>query len=74
MNKHRGLSLRETEVVSHVAQGKTNRDISHILGISERTVGKHLERVYQKLGVESRTAAAILFLNYNTRTILNNAE
>jgi len=54
-----GLSLRERSVLKHVTEGKTNRDISEALEISERTVEKHLERVYKKLGVESRTAAVI---------------
>ncbi|MFT3819053.1 MAG: LuxR C-terminal-related transcriptional regulator [Rubrivivax sp.] len=54
-----GLTARETEVLSWVAQGKTNREIGMILGASERTVQKHLERVFQKLGVESRTAATL---------------
>jgi DNA-binding CsgD family transcriptional regulator len=58
-----GLSLRETEVLHHVAKGQTNEDISSILKISERTVEKHLERVYKKLGVDTRTAAVILFFN-----------
>jgi DNA-binding CsgD family transcriptional regulator len=53
-----GLSPRETEVLAWVAQGKTNPEIGSILGMSGRTVGKHLERIYQKLGVETRTAAA----------------
>jgi DNA-binding CsgD family transcriptional regulator len=43
-----------------VAKGKTNRDIGDILGASPATVKKHLERVYEKLGVETRTAAAAL--------------
>ncbi len=41
-------------------QGKTNRDIGDILGTSPRTVNKHLEHVFEKLGVETRTAAANL--------------
>jgi len=41
-----------------VVQGKTNRDIGEILGTSPRTVHKHLEHVFEKLGVETRTAAA----------------
>ena len=43
--------------------GKTNRDIGDILGTSPRTVNKHLEHVFHKLGVETRTAAAALALN-----------
>ena len=54
------LTLREAEVLYWVAQGKTNRDIGDILGSSPATVKKHLERVYVKLGVETRTAAAAL--------------
>ncbi len=52
------LTLREAEVLYWVARGKTNRDIGDILGASPATVKKHLERVYVKLGVETRTAAA----------------
>ncbi len=53
-----GLTLRESEVLYWVVKGKTNRDIGDILGSSPATVKKHLERVYEKLGVETRTAAA----------------
>ncbi|EON16796.1 two-component system response regulator [Cupriavidus necator] len=51
------LTLREAEVMAWVARGKTNRDIADILGMSPRTVNKHLEHIYEKLGVETRTAA-----------------
>jgi len=54
------LTLREAEVLYWVAKGKTNRDIGDILGSSPATVKKHLERVYVKLGVETRTAAAAI--------------
>ena len=40
-----------------VARGKSNAEIAAILGIKPATVGKHLERIYPKLGVENRTAA-----------------
>ena len=53
-----GLTQREAEVLLWVIKGKTNRDIGMILGVSPRTVNKHLEHVYIKLGVETRTAAA----------------
>ncbi len=53
-----GLTLRESEVLYWVVKGKTNRDIGDILGSSPATVKKHLEHVYAKLGVETRTAAA----------------
>lgn len=55
-----GLSKRETETLSWVAQGKTNPEIGTILGISPRTVQKHLERIYIKLGVENRHSATRL--------------
>jgi len=54
------LTPRETEVLSWVAKGKTNRDVADILGMSARTVSKHLEHVFEKLGVETRAAAAAL--------------
>lgn len=54
------LTAREAEVLYWVVQGKTNRDIGDILGTSHRTVTKHLEHVFEKLGVETRTAAAAL--------------
>ncbi len=54
------LTPRETDVLSWVAKGKTNRDIGEILGMSPRTVNKHLEHIYVKLGVETRSAAAAL--------------
>ncbi len=54
------LTPRETDVLAWVAKGKTNRDIAEILGMSPRTVNKHLEHVFVKLGVETRSAAAAL--------------
>lgn len=53
------LSEREHEVLRWVAAGKTDRDIAAILAISHRTVHKHLQSVYAKLGVETRTAAVM---------------
>jgi len=55
-----GLTVREGEVLSWLSKGKTNRDIAQILGLSPRTVDKHLEQIYAKLGVENRTAAAAI--------------
>ena len=52
------LTPREAEVLFWVGKGKTSRDIGEILGTSPRTVNKHLEHVFEKLGVETRTAAA----------------
>lgn len=60
------LTPREHEVLGWVSAGKTNRDIAAILGASRRTVEKHLERVYVKLGVETRTAAAMRALRLVT--------
>ena len=57
------LTGRELEVLHWVACGKTNRDIGDILGLSPRTVNKHLEHVYVKLGVETRTAAAAVAMS-----------
>ena len=54
------ITAREAEVLYWVVKGKTNRDIGDILGMSPRTVNKHLEHVYEKLGVETRAAAAAL--------------
>ncbi|PWC31167.1 response regulator [Azospirillum sp. TSO35-2] len=55
-----GLTAREAEVLLWTANGKPNRDIGEILGISPRTVNKHLEQVFAKLGVENRASAAAL--------------
>ena len=52
------LTAREAEVLYWVAKGKTNRDIGDIFGTSHATVKKHLEHVFEKLGVETRNAAA----------------
>jgi DNA-binding CsgD family transcriptional regulator len=53
-----GLSPRETDVLQWVLLGKTNGETAAILDLSPRTVQKHLERMFEKLGVETRTAAA----------------
>jgi DNA-binding NarL/FixJ family response regulator len=52
------LTVREAEVLVWISRGKSNRDIGEILKISPRTVNKHLEQVFEKLGVENRAAAA----------------
>jgi len=54
------LTPREADVLSWLARGKSNRDIGAILGLSPRTVNKHLEQIFAKLGVENRAAAAAL--------------
>ena len=55
------LTQREMDVLEWIAHGKTNRDIGDILSMSPRTVNKHLEHIYEKLGVETRTAAGAQF-------------
>lgn len=62
-----GLTTREGEVLAWLSKGKTNRDIAQILGLSPRTVDKHLEQIYAKLGVENRTAAAAIAANATRR-------
>ena len=62
-----GLTTREGEVLSWLSKGKTNRDIAQILGLSPRTVDKHLEQIYAKLGVETRTAAAAIATSASRR-------
>jgi DNA-binding NarL/FixJ family response regulator len=52
------LSSREREVAELVAEGKTNREVAGALFLSEKTVGSHLARIYDKLGVHSRAALA----------------
>jgi DNA-binding CsgD family transcriptional regulator len=58
-----GLSPREAQVLGWVVEGKTNGEIGIILDARPRTVAKHLERIFRKLGVETRTAAAAFALN-----------
>jgi DNA-binding NarL/FixJ family response regulator len=67
-SKDLGLTSREGEVLSWLSKGKTNRDIAQILGLSPRTVDKHLEQIYAKLGVENRTAAAAMANNASRRS------
>ncbi len=54
------VTARESEVLYWLSMGKTNRDIAQILSLSARTVNKHLEQVFQKMGVDNRTSAAVL--------------
>ena len=57
-SSRRALTTREAEVLSWVARGKTNAEISKILSLRTGTIGKYLERIFVKLGVENRAAAA----------------
>ena len=52
------LTAREAQVLFWISIGKTNRDIGKILDVSPRTVNKHLQQIFPKLGVENRTAVA----------------
>ena len=54
------ITGREAEVLLWLSRGKASRDIGEILGLSPRTVTKHLEGIYAKLGVENRTAASLI--------------
>lgn len=55
-----GLTSREAEVLLWISRGKQNREVSEILNISPRTVNKHLEQIFQKMGVENRASAAAI--------------
>lgn len=55
-----GLTEREAEVLLWLSHGKTNRDIAEILSLSARTVNKHLEQIFHKMGVDNRTSAAVM--------------
>lgn len=67
LQKALNLTLREAEVLLWISRGKANRDIGEILQISPRTVNKHLEQVFVKLGVENRAAAAARAVRVLTR-------
>lgn len=64
LRAHFSLTAREAEVLLWIANGKTNREIGMILDMSPRTVNKHLEQVFRKLGVENRTSAAASALKH----------
>lgn len=59
-NDNKDLTPRELDVLSHVSQGKTNSEIGYALGISEKTVEKHLDMIFRKMGVASRVEAAVM--------------
>lgn len=55
-----GLTARESEVLLWISRGKQNREVSEILSISPRTVNKHLETIFEKMGVENRASATAI--------------
>ena len=59
------LTTREREVLSWVARGKTNSEVAALLWLAPSTVRKHLENVYAKFGVSTRTAAVARFFGLN---------
>lgn len=63
-----GLTAREAEVLLWVAQGKTNPEIGTILDAAENTVKKHLQHIFEKLGLDSRNAATLLVIEHLNRT------
>ena len=71
--KKLGLTPRATETLLWLAQGKTNSDIASILGVTESTIKKHVQEMFEKLGVETRGAAmvrALEVLNAPTRELV----
>jgi DNA-binding NarL/FixJ family response regulator len=62
----KALTGRESEVLDHLAEGRSNKDIAYRLGISARTVQKHLQRIYAKLAVKNRMAAVVLMVRNGT--------
>jgi DNA-binding NarL/FixJ family response regulator len=64
-----GLSPREAEVLAWVAQGKSNADTGSILGMSELTVKKHLQHIFDKLGVDNRNAATLRAVETLSRVV-----
>lgn len=59
------LTQREMQVLFWIVEGKTNGEIGRILGISPRTVEKHCESIFRKLGIENRYAAIVFALTSN---------
>lgn len=57
-----GLTVREAEILMWISRGKTNKEVGIILGTSPRTINKHLEHIFEKLGVVTRAAAVSIVL------------
>lgn len=62
------LSAREQAVLAWLQQGKSNKEIGLALGISHRTVQKHLQRIYERLGVQTRAKAIVLIHQNRLKT------
>lgn len=60
LRRHFNLTPREADVLLWISRGKSNKDMSEILNISARTVNKHLEQIFIKIGVENRASAAAI--------------
>ena len=60
-----GLSEREVDVSRLLARGKSNKEIADLLGISVRTVHNHVAHIFDKLGVHSRSGAAIWLMDHD---------
>ena len=69
-----GLTVREAEVLLWVSQGKANADVATILGMSEKTVKIHLGHIFEKLNVETRTAAAMVAMEKLSRAKIEAAR
>ena len=59
-----GLTQREVEVLTHLAQGQTNREIATNLVLSERTVQRHISNIYTKINARNRAEATTFALNH----------
>ena len=62
------ITPRESEVLLWLSRGKSNADIAAILDVSPRTINKHLEQIYKKIGVENRTAAVRVVMRIIEKT------
>jgi response regulator RpfG family c-di-GMP phosphodiesterase/DNA-binding CsgD family transcriptional regulator len=60
-----GLTDREVQVLRLIARGKTNREVAKVLVVSPKTVGRHVENIYEKIDVSSRAAAALFAMEHN---------
>lgn len=59
-----GLTDREVEVLQLISEGRTNREVAGALVISVKTVGRHIENIYSKIGVSTRAGAAVFALQH----------